>query len=37
MAGDRERLLSLGMNGYVSKPVQEADLAEALATLFAPR
>lgn len=37
MSGDRERFLSLGMNGYVSKPVQEADLAEALATLFAPR
>jgi len=37
MSGDRERFLSLGMNGYVSKPVQEADLSEALATLFVPR
>jgi len=37
MAGDRERFLSLGMDGYVSKPVQEAELAEALAVLFATR
>ncbi|MGE4264269.1 MAG: PAS domain S-box protein [Desulfovibrio sp.] len=37
MSGDRERFLSLGMSGYVSKPVQEADLAEALATLFTTR
>lgn len=37
MAGDRERFLSLGMDGYVSKPVQEADLTEALAVLFATR
>jgi len=37
MAGDRERFLSQDMDGYVSKPVQEADLAEALAVLFASR
>jgi len=31
MAGDRERFMAAGMDGYVSKPVQEADLLEALA------
>ena len=37
MSGDRERFLGLGMDGYVSKPVQEADLVEALAGLAISR
>jgi len=37
MSGDRERFLNLGMDGYVSKPVQEAELAEALARLTSSR
>lgn len=30
MAGDRERFLEAGMNGYVAKPVQVAELQKAL-------
>ncbi|MGB0415462.1 MAG: response regulator, partial [Coraliomargarita sp.] len=30
MKGDRERFLEAGMNGYLSKPLVEADLAELL-------
>jgi CheY-like chemotaxis protein len=26
MAGDRERFLALGMNGYVSKPIDQREL-----------
>jgi CheY-like chemotaxis protein len=26
MSGDRERLIGLGMNGYVSKPLEQAAL-----------
>jgi CheY-like chemotaxis protein len=35
MPGDRERLLSLGMDAYVSKPVDMDALQRALATLAA--
>jgi signal transduction histidine kinase len=31
MAGERERLLALGFNGYVSKPIEPAALVRALA------
>jgi signal transduction histidine kinase len=31
MAGERERLLSLGFNGYISKPIEPAALVRALA------
>ncbi|HWR03240.1 MAG TPA: PAS domain S-box protein [Humidesulfovibrio sp.] len=30
MPGDREKFLGAGMDGYVSKPVQESELSEAL-------
>ncbi len=30
MSGDRERYLALGMDGYVSKPLEEAELVRAL-------
>jgi len=31
MSGDRERCLAAGMNGYVSKPLQPAELMQAIA------
>jgi CheY-like chemotaxis protein len=31
MKGDRERLLSVGMNDYVAKPIEKAQLFHALA------
>jgi signal transduction histidine kinase/CheY-like chemotaxis protein/HPt (histidine-containing phosphotransfer) domain-containing protein len=34
--GDRDRCLEAGMNGYVSKPVEPADLLEAIAQLLTP-
>ena len=33
MPGDRERFMAAGMDGYVGKPVQERELAEALESL----
>ena len=30
MAGDRERLISLGMSGYVSKPIDQAELLSTI-------
>ena len=35
MVGDRERCLSAGMDGYVSKPIDAAKLFEAIDTLVA--
>jgi CheY-like chemotaxis protein len=31
MKGDRERCLAVGMDGYVSKPIQASELFEAIA------
>jgi two-component system sensor histidine kinase/response regulator len=35
MAGDRQRFLALGMDGYVSKPIHSRDLFDAIANVFA--
>ena len=35
MAGDRQRFLSLGMDGYVSKPIHSRDLYDAIDNVFA--
>jgi len=35
MAGDRQRFLSLGMDGYVSKPIHSRDLFDAIDAVFA--
>jgi CheY-like chemotaxis protein len=34
MKGDRERCIAAGMDGYVSKPIQAAELFEAIAGLM---
>jgi len=36
MKGDRERCLERGMDGYVSKPIQLADLMATMEALIAP-
>lgn len=36
MAGDRQRFLSLGMDGYVSKPIHSRDLYDAIDNVLAP-
>jgi two-component system, sensor histidine kinase and response regulator len=36
MAGDRQRFLSLGMDGYVSKPIHSRDLYDAIENVFLP-
>ncbi len=35
MAGDRQRFLSLGMDGYVSKPIHSRELFDVIENLFA--
>src|SRR5665213_2241871 len=35
MAGDRQRFLSLGMDGYVSKPIHSSELFDVIETVFA--
>jgi two-component system sensor histidine kinase/response regulator len=37
MAGDRDACLGAGMNDYISKPIDPAVLAEALARAPSPR
>ena len=32
MQGDKERFLAAGMDGYVSKPIGQADVATAIAS-----
>jgi two-component system sensor histidine kinase/response regulator len=36
MAGDRQRFLESGMDGYVSKPVHSQELFDAIETAFSP-
>ncbi len=37
IVGDRDRCLAAGMNGYVTKPIQPAELLAALTALGRPR
>ena len=34
MEGDKERFLTAGMDGYISKPLRQADVSAALASLL---
>ena len=34
MSGDRERYLAEGMNGYISKPIEQRDLLAEIARLL---
>jgi CheY-like chemotaxis protein len=36
MAGDRQRFLESGMDGYVSKPVHSQELFDAIETALSP-
>jgi two-component system sensor histidine kinase/response regulator len=36
MAGDRQRFLGSGMDGYVSKPVRSQELFDTIETVLAP-
>jgi two-component system, sensor histidine kinase and response regulator len=37
MEGDRERFLAAGMDGYISKPIDRAELVEIIASALAGR
>jgi CheY-like chemotaxis protein len=37
LKGDRERCLEAGMDGYVSKPIRQDELYEAIASCCPPR
>jgi two-component system sensor histidine kinase/response regulator len=34
MAGDRQRFIAMGMDGYVSKPIHSRDLFDAIENVF---
>jgi signal transduction histidine kinase/CheY-like chemotaxis protein/streptogramin lyase len=36
MQGDQERFLAAGMDGYISKPIERAELLKAIAAVLAP-
>jgi signal transduction histidine kinase/CheY-like chemotaxis protein len=36
MQGDKERFLAAGMDGYISKPIGQADVAQAILSALAP-
>ncbi len=36
MAGDRQRFLAMGMDGYLSKPIHSRDLYDAIENIFLP-
>ena len=37
MSGDRERCLEVGMDGYLSKPIQPRELERALEAVCTPQ